>query len=286
MRIIRGISFITAILLSSCQAEPKISRSADLEKIAELKGQLGQLKIDDELKDALIQESLTFFDQIQANLEVIRLKNNEIKIKSENPDATEQDKQWIIQEIKHINFLREENGKKVNSLNNELKKSGLKIKELENMIERLIKEMESNDNEISVLQSQIETKTSEYSAIFDAYLTQAVILGELTDRINTGYYTYGKERELRDNQVIEKQKGFIGIGKKTKLLNNFNEAYFEKIDISMTKEILVEGTKIRFITDHPSSSYTLQIVGNNTKILISNPKEFWRVTKYLVVLVD
>ena len=50
MRIILGISFIAAILLSSCQAEPKISRSADLEKIAELKGQLGQLKIDDELK--------------------------------------------------------------------------------------------------------------------------------------------------------------------------------------------------------------------------------------------
>ena len=286
MRIILGISFITAFLLSSCQAEPKKSRSADLEKIAELKGQLSQLKMDNELKDALIQESLTFFDQIQANLEVIHLKNSEIKIKSENPAASDQDKQWIIQEIKHINFLREENGKKVNSLNNELKKSGLKIKELENMIERLIKEMESKDNEIAILQSEIESKTTEYSTIFDAYLTQAVIVGELTDRINTGYYTYGKERELRDNQVIEKQKGFIGIGKKTKLLNNFNEAYFDKIDISMTKEILVEGIKIRFITDHPSSSYKVQIVGNNSKILITNPKEFWRVTKYLVVLVD
>ena len=286
MRIILGISFIVSLLLSSCQAEPKKSRSADLEKIAELKGQLSQLKMDNELKDALIQESLTFFDQIQANLEVIHLKNNEIKIKSENPAASEQDKQWIIQEIKHINFLREENGKKVNSLNNELKKSGLKIKELENMIERLIKEMESKDNEIAILQSEIESKTTEYSTIFDAYLTQAVIVGELTDRINTGYYTYGKERELRDNQVIEKQKGFIGIGKKTKLLNNFNEAYFEKIDISMTKEILVEGIKIRFITDHPSASYKVQIVGNNSKILITNPKEFWRVTKYLVVLVD
>ena len=286
MRLILFISFLTLLLLSSCQAEPKKSRSADLEKIAELKGQLSQLKMDNELKDALIQESLTFFDQIQANLEVIHLKNSEIKIKSENPAASDQDKQWIIQEIKHINFLREENGKKVNSLNNELKKSGLKIKELENMIERLIKEMESKDNEIAILQSEIESKTTEYSTIFDAYLTQAVIVGELTDRINTGYYTYGKERELRDNQVIEKQKGFIGIGKKTKLLNNFNEAYFEKIDISMTKEILVEGIKIRFITDHPSRSYKLQIIGNNTKILITNPKEFWRVTKYLVVLVD
>ena len=54
----------------------------------------------------------------------------------------------------------------------------------------------------------------------------------------------------------------------------------------MTKEILVEGLKIRFITDHPSASYRLQTTGNNTKIIILNPKDFWRVTKYLVVLVD
>ena len=55
MRIILGISFIVSLLLSSCQAEPKKSRSADLEKIAELKGQLSQLKMDNELKDALMK---------------------------------------------------------------------------------------------------------------------------------------------------------------------------------------------------------------------------------------
>ena len=46
MRLILFISFLTLLLLSSCQAEPKKSRSADLEKIAELKGQLSQLKMD------------------------------------------------------------------------------------------------------------------------------------------------------------------------------------------------------------------------------------------------
>ncbi len=284
------IYFIFPILfifcITSCQPESKKSRSADLEKIAELKGKLDQLKLDTQLKDALIQESLSFFEEIQSNLETIHLKKNEIKLRAENPNSSEADKAWIIEEIKHINYLREENGKKVNSLNNELKKSGLKIRELENMVERLIKEMASKDIEIAILQSEIESKTEEYSKVFEAYLAQEMIVGELTEQINTGYYTYGKERELRDNQVIEKQKGFIGIGKKTKLLNNFNEAYFNKIDISMTKEILVEGLKIRFITDHPSASYKLQVTGNNTKIVILNQKEFWRVTKYLVVLVD
>jgi hypothetical protein len=280
-------SILTALfILTSCQSEPKRSRSADLEKIADLQGQVYQLKLDNQIKDDLVDEALTFFDQIQTNLAAIQLKKNEIKIKSENKEVTEDDKRWIIEEIKHINFLREENGRKVNSLNNELKKSGLKIKELENMIERLVKDIESKDLEIKYLQAEIETKTKEYSAIFEAYLVQEVIVEELTDQINTGYYSYGSERELRDNQVIDRKDGFLGIGKKTKMLNNFNEAYFNKIDISLTKEILVEGLKIRIVTDHPSDSYTLRTDGNNTTIVIKNPKAFWKITKYLVVVVN
>lgn len=285
MRYIIGITLF-AVLLTACQVEPKKSKSEDLEKIADLEGKLAQLKVDNELKDGLIHEALSFYNEIQANLETISLKKNELKLKSEDPELTDDERQWIIQEIKHINYLREENGRKVNSLNNELKKSGLKIKELESMVERLIKDMEDKDIQIAILQDELETVNMEYAKLFDAYIEQEVIVGELTEQINTGYYAYGTVKELNENQIIEKRNGFIGIGKKTKLLDNFNEEYFNKIDISETKEILVEGSEIRFITDHPSNSYHLQAVGKNTKIIIENPKVFWKVTKYLVVVVE
>lgn len=285
MRYIFGITLF-AVLLTACQTEPKKSKSEDLEKIADLEGKLAQLKVDNELKDGLIHEALSFYNEIQANLETIDLKKNELKIKSEDPELTDDERQWIIQEIKHINYLREENGRKVNSLNNELKKSGLKIKELESMVERLIKDMEDKDIQIAILQDELETVNMEYAKLFDAYIEQEVIVGELTEQINTGYYAYGTVKELNENQIIEKRNGFIGVGKKTKLLDNFNEEYFNKIDISETKELLVEGSEIRFITDHPSNSYHLQSVGKNTKIIIENPKNFWKVTKYLVVVVE
>ena len=278
--------FIMCLILNSCKDESTKSNSDDLEKIAALHGELEQLKMDSKLKEDLINESLAFFDEIEANLEIIQLKKNEIKIKTENPELTEDDKSYIIQEIKHINFLRIENGRKVNSLNNELKKSGLRIKELENMIERLIKEMESKDQEIEILRIEINEKTSEYEQLFDSYVMQEAIVDELTEQINTGYYSYGTLRELTENKVIEKKNGFLGIDKKTQLLDDFNEDYFNKIDISNTKEILVEGSKIKFITDHPSTSFSLKSIGNNTKIIINNSKDFWRVSKYLVVLVN
>ena len=170
--------FTALFILTSCQSEPKRSRSADLEKIADLQGQVYQLKLDNQIKDDLVDEALTFFDQIQSNLAAIQLKKNEIKIKSENKEVTEDDKRWIIEEIKHINLLREENGRKVNSLNNELKKSGLKIKELENMIERLVKDIESKDLEIQYLQAEIET-----NKILKKTITASRALSELKGAI-------------------------------------------------------------------------------------------------------
>ena len=218
----RFLYLILLISFISCQQKKSNSNPNDLEKIAELRGDIAQLKVDNELKNSLINESLSFFDEIQTNLEKIDLKENEIRMKASNPELTPEDKEYIIQEIKHINVLRIENGRKVNSLNNELKKSGLRIKELENMIERLIKEMETKDQEIEVLRTEINAITTEYEQLFDSYVQQEAIVDELTEQINTGYYAYGTLRELTDNKVIEKKNGFFGLDKKTQLSESFN----------------------------------------------------------------
>lgn len=283
-RVVLVLSFIT-FLVSSCNGEKKTVSDKKSERVAELESELSQIKLDNELKDNLVNESLTFFNEIQSNLESIQLKKNEIRLKSQNSELTEDDKTYIIEQIKYINYLREENGKKVNQLNNTLKESGLRIVELENLIERLMKEIDVKDQEISLLQEELNSVNAEYSKLFDAYIEQTIIVDELKGQINTGYYTYGSYKELSENKVVEKKDGFIGIGRKTSLVDNFNEDYFIKIDVFKKKEIFIEGLKVKFITDHASSSYSLVKDGNNTKISISNPQEFWKVSKYLVVIV-
>jgi hypothetical protein len=277
---------IFSVVVYSCtNSNDKSSNYKENERIAELENELSQTKLDNDSKDKMIQESLNFFNEIQLNLETIQLKKDEIRIKSENPELTAEDKDYIIEQIKHINFLREENGKKINQLNNSLKASNVKIIELEKLIERLMKEISLKDQQIQILQSELNNINVEYSKLFDAYIEQTVIVGELTDQINTGYYTYGTLKELVENKVVEKKDGFIGIGRKTALIDNFNEEYFIKIDILKKKEIYVEGLKVKIVTDHPSSSYEIVKDDKNSKILIKNPKEFWKVSKYLVVIV-
>jgi chromosome segregation ATPase len=234
----------------------------------------------------LINQSLAFFNEIEANLESIEIKKDELSLLSANPEITTDNKKWILEQIRHINFLRKENVKKVNQLTKNLKKSSLKVVELNNMVDNLISNIRVRDEQIGILQDELGSLDKAYSKLFDAYQEKAELVIELTDKINTAYYSYGTEEELAKNQVIELKNGFIGIGKKIKLLDEFNEKYFAKIDLTEEKEIFIEGTELKFITDHPSKSYSLARVGRNTKIKISNPSEFWKVSKYLVVIVD
>lgn len=283
MRSILALSLLT-IFLAACNSDANQSESKG--NNVDLETRIAQLEKENADKDQLINESLEFYTEIQSNLESIELKKDELRIKSTNAELSEDDKQWMLDQIKQINFLREENAKKVTQLNKKLKTSGLKIKELELMVEDLVKSMKAKDEQIEMLQAELGSLDKAYSKLFDAYQEKAVLVEELTDELNTVYYSYGTEEELVKNQVIDRKNGFIGIGKKIKLMDNFNQKYFSQIDLTQEKEIFIEGSELKFVTDHPSSSYNLVSVGKNTKIKIINPNDFWKISKYLVVIVD
>jgi DNA repair exonuclease SbcCD ATPase subunit len=270
------------LTIASCSspAEKTVSTSTDVDSRIE------QLEKENAQKDSMINESLAFFSEIQSNLSSIELKKDEIRIKSTDSEFTTDDKAWILEQIKQINFLRQENAKKVKALSDQLKKSGLKIAQLDAMVQGLLQSIQEKEEQISILESDLVSLDKAYARLFDAYQEKAVLVDELTEEINTVYYSYGTEEELVKNKVIDRKNGFIGIGKSIKLMDNFNQKYFAKIDLTEEKELFIEGSELKFITDHPSSSYSLSPSGKNTKIKISNPREFWKVSRYLVIVVD
>lgn len=279
------IFMLTLSIFTSCKSDVPEDNSNN-QQLMELRDEVAQLKLEKEMKDSIINESLAFFNEIQSNLESIGFKKDEIRIKSADPELTSDDKTWILEQIRHINFLRTENAKKVKELSNQLDKNNLRIKELEAMIEKLVQDIQAKDDQISTLQAELDNMDKEYSKLFDAYQEKEFMVDQLVDQINTVYYSYGTAAELEKNQVIERRNGFIGIGKRITLLDDFNEKYFAKIDMTKDKEIFIEGQDLKIITDHSSKSYTVVPVGANSKIKILDPREFWKISKYLVVIVE
>lgn len=282
--------FLLPILLIgsivSCKSDAEQGNASDSAETTDLKNEIAQLKLDQQLKDSAINEALAFFNEIEANLESIGLKKDEIRLKTKNNELPNNDKEWVLQQIRHINFLREENGRKVKYLNDQISKSGLKLKELEGMIAKLASDIQLKDEQIAGLQREMDKMDQEYSKLFDAYQSVNDKVDYLTEELNEVYYSYGTVQELVKNKVIEQKNGFIGIGKKIKIAETFNSDYFVKLDKRKNKEIFIEGKKLTLISDHPSTSYTIVPEGNNSKIKITNPGEFWRISNYLIVVVD
>ncbi|XOV68379.1 MAG: hypothetical protein ACFHU9_04225 [Fluviicola sp.] len=279
------LPLLMGIALFSCQQKAE-NESANVPEDKEKDNRIAQLELENAMKDSVINESLAYFNEIKANLEAIGIRRDEIRELSENPELAAEDKKWILEEIRRINFLREDNARLVKQLNSELDKSNLQIKELEVMVESLMKDIQWKDEQIALLQEELDRLDHQYSVLFDAYQEQAVVVDNLRDKLNTVYYAYGTSEELLDNKILSKNNGFIGIGRRLEMRKDFDASYFTKTDASTQKTINIRGKDVRLMTEHPGDSYTLKENAIGTLLTIKDASEFWKISKYLVVLVD
>lgn len=278
---------ISMIFLASCgQGSDSGGESLSAAEVVDLQNRMKQLELDNSLKDSVINESLLFFNEIQSNLEEIGIRRTEIENLTSDPEFSADDKVWVLRQIRQINFLRDDNAEKINELNKELSKNKFKIVELETMIESLMKDVQWKDEQINMLQAELERMDVEYSKLFDAYQEQAVKIENLTVDLNSVHYAVGTVAELSKNGVIEKKNGFIGLGKKYDLKDQLNDKYFTKISAKDKKVLSIDGNNPRFITPHPSASYSIVTENGRSKLTITDVSEFWKVSKYLVIVVD
>src|SRR5688572_4262047 len=103
------------LLFTACNtgAPDETTSSEENEELARLRSENRDLQGQLEEKDSALNDAIMLFNEIEENLAMINLKDDEIRLRSTNVELAEDGKQWILQEIQNINYLREENGKKV-----------------------------------------------------------------------------------------------------------------------------------------------------------------------------
>lgn len=276
---------IVLALFSSCTDDQDLAvlESEELEnaEIIALRNQIRQMELEQTVKDSVLNESMAFFNEIQDNLAKIAVKQEQIRLKSSDPELTSDDKEWVLQQIQNLNYLREENARKVKELQGIIQEQGIKIVELQSMIDKLKLDIRSRDEQITSLQNKLGNLDMEYAALFDQYQEQVEIALDVMKELNTVYFAYGTMDELVSNNVLVKEGGFIGIGRKTNIADDLNQKYFQPLDKTKNRELTIIGNKPRIITDHPDNSYEWS--GN--KLIINDVNAFWRVSNYLVITV-
>jgi predicted nuclease with TOPRIM domain len=178
------------------------------------------------------------------------------------------------------------NKNRIGSLTKKLKDSKLKLEGLEKMIENLQSTINQKDAEIGDLKSKIEGLNIELANLNTNYQAIEEESAGKTEVINTAYYAIGTSKELKEKNVISKEGGFIGIGKTTKVKDDFNKDYFTKINIESTTAINIGAKRAKILSSHPSGSYKLIGEKPVEKLEITNPQEFWSNSKYLVISIE
>ena len=249
-------------------------------------------------KDASILEFLGAMNEIQSNLDSIKTIEKIVSVqKARGTEMKAEAKKGIIEDIAQINNLLQKNKELVKSLQGKLRTSNMKIAELENMIALLNKQVEDKDGEIASLKQELEnlhinvaglnqkidkiTKESEQTI---REKNQAI--QEQTNAMNTAYYAFGTKKELTEKNVIEKEGGVLGLGKSIKMKKDFNRDYFMKIDIREFNQLALNAKKAKVVSVHPEGSF--HFTGEKTveSLVIDQPAEFWKASKYLLIVVE
>lgn len=281
---------LSVVVLASCGQHKK-----DIARMQAAQDSIAQLGTQ---KDATILEYLGAMNEIQQNLDSIKTIEKIVSVQTDRGIELKADaKQQIIEDIARINELLQKNKELVKSLQGKLRASNLKIVELETMIANLNKQVGEKDAEIVSLKQELENLHVNVASLNQKIETitreseQTIkeknqAIQEQTIAMNTAFYAFGTKKELEENGVIEKEGGVLGMGKTIKLKKDFNREYFMKVDIREFKRLPLNTKKAKVVTTHPVDSYRL--TGDKTveSLVIDKPEEFWKASKYLLIVVE
>src|SRR6185312_10350111 len=196
--------------------------------------------------------------------------------------------QMTVAEIKELDDWILSNDKKMNDLQMMLKKMDTKNTKLESLVAHLTQETAEKDEEISELQTKLSKAndsvrlvTARFNDSIGVIRSQRAQMSELS----AVYYIVGTMKDLKDEGIIDKEGGFIGVGRVAVLNPLLSKNKFLKTNPLSLKGFGLHGKFRRIITIHPDQSYKVINGSKADSFSIVMPSTFWGESKYLVIAI-
>lgn len=244
-------------------------------------------------RDAELDQMMSTFNDIQEGFRQINAAENRVDLQrgsiSENSATA---RQQIATDIEFITKTMAENREQIAKLQAQLKSSNTNSAQLKRAIESLNQELAAKTKRIEELQTELASKNIRIQEL-DAAVTaltadketleaeneaKARTVAEQDKVMNTAWFVFGTKSELREQKILKSGDVLRE--------SDFNKDYFTQIDIRTTKEIKLYSKRADLLTSHPAGTYVLEEDDKKQLIFkITNPTEFWSVSKYLVIQV-
>lgn len=202
---------------------------------------------DNVVSKEMMKERLDAFEEL-VNRQQLRIKELEDSLNINNANMSS-----IRSLLVHMNGQIEQKNVQIEEMKKELEKKDLNIKRLKTTVASL------KDN-VDNLQQQ--TKEQEEILVFQ------------NDLINEAYFLMGNRKELVSWGAMT--------GNKASSSPDLNS--FVKVDIRFFTELEIPSARPKILTPMPISSYSLVKNGTGTSsLIITDPSEFWKASKILII---
>ena len=267
---------LSLLMLTACNKnnQEDQERQNELTELQSLRTQVAE-------QDSLINMVIQNFAQIQQLEGMISLNAND--------ELPQSQRAKIEDNLRLINEKLESNRKTIELLNKKLAQSGNKNTSLQRTIGTLQEQLNAKNAEILDLTEELKRKnyaigvldsmvTGLSNNVENLSKTSAAQQAELERQdaaLNTVRYCIGTSRDLKDMNIV--RNGEV-------VTEGYQSDYFTQIDLRRVTSIPVYAKKAELKTKHPKSSY--RFVKGEDKMLtleITNPQEFWSLSKILVI---
>ena len=285
-----AVLIVCAAMLASCDFK---GGSKDL------KAENDSLLMELTQRNAELDDMMGTFNEVQEGFRKINAAESRVDLQrgtiTENSASA---KQQIASDIEFISKQMEENKAQIAKLEAQLKNSKYNSTQMKKAVEALTAELNAKQQRIEELQTELASKNIRIQEL-DAAVTglstekeeltaeneaKAQTVAEQDKALNTAWFVFGTKKELKDQKILTN----TGLFKKGQVLkdSDINKDYFTQVDIRTTKEIKLYSKDADILTTHPAGSYALEKDDKGQLTLkITNPKDFWSVSKYLVIQV-
>ena len=283
------------LLLSVCVAV--LTSCGNMGRNESLKAENDSLNIVLAERDAELESIMEAFNEVQEGFRLINEAENRVDLQSGAVEGTSVS-QKIREDIRFISEKLQSNRERIAELEKQLDNSKYASSQLKKTIANLKKELEAKTQQIETLQTELASKNIRIAELDDAVagLTQNVndlvvenkvkseMVATQDKALNAAWFVFGTKKELKEQNILTD----TGLFKKGKVMEDadVNLNYFTKIDIRTTTEIPLYSKSVEILTTHPEGSYFFEEDAKEQKVLkITNPTEFWSISKYLVIQV-
>ena len=279
------VLFVCAAMLASCDSFKGGNK--------DLKAENDSLLMELTQRNAELDDMMGTFNEVQEGFRKINAAESRVDLQrgtiTENSASA---KQQIASDIEFISKQMEENKAQIAKLQAQLENSKYNSTQLKKAVEALTTELNAKQQRIEELQTELASKNiriqeldaavSDLSAEKETLTAEneakAKTVAEQEKSLNAAWFVFGTKSELKAQKIL--QSGDVLKSA------DFNKDYFTQIDIRTTKEIKLYSKRAELLTTHPAGSYELVKDDKGQLTLkITNPTEFWSVSKYLVIQV-